>query len=404
MRPPVCRPRRSQGRTAIVLAAVLCVSLLAAACASNKSTNPLREVTITDAQNLPVIPRPRLHMNWRKTLVEYQPFAGNPLQYSKPTVSPDGDHVFVGTSSGWMVAVNAHTGQTDWKVNFGSRIDSEPAFMAVDNEDFILFGDDDGNFRSISADDGSEIWSYKTTAEIDGGGELAEGRVFFLNSADELYALDARTGKYLWTYGRELPDYFTLGNASRPLVHEGTVISGFADGFLTALYLDTGEEIWEADLRNGERDFTDVDGQPVVAGDMLYAASHAGGLYALNVKSGRILWRQDITGASTSLVAGDTLYTTTAGRRVMALDRKTGQILWQYRHKESTPSTPTRLGGYLSYGDSNDGFYMIDRSSGYPLLHFESGSGFSAPVTFFDTRAYGLSNNGYLYSFEVVAR
>lgn len=388
-------------RSCSALALMLC--FIASAC-SFQSPHPYKQRIINDGASR--VPDPHLEMRWRQRIVGYEPLARQNLQYSQPAVLPDHSAVVVGTSDGRIMAVNTVTGQRLWATDVGARVDSSPTFFVDDFNGAvtILMGTDGGAFLALNADDGAELWRYETRSEIDGGAVVAEGRVFFQTSTDELYALDVLTGKYLWSYGRELPDYFTLGSSTTPIVHDGLVISGYADGFLVALYLDTGEEVWELDLRNGQRDFVDVDGQAVVVGQWLYAASHAGGLYALNLTDGAVRWRAEITGASTPLIVGDTLYTTTAGRYVMALNRQDGRVLWRYRHDENTPSALTRLNNYLSYGGSESGFYLVDRTSGLPLVQFDPGVGFNSPVTFDGAYLYAMSNGGTLYAFEVMAR
>lgn len=392
------QPRRAHLRHAQACALVCAASALAGCAGAGPEIQSLSSVAIPDATAPAQLPR--LDVRWRAELIDFEPWVWRPLEYSQPAVSPDGELVVVGTSHGEVVAVDTLTGQVRWSAPTGARVDARPIFF----EDLVLVGNDEGTFLALSLTSGQERWRYRTRSEIDGAATVAEGRVLFQNGADELYALDATTGKYLWSFGRELPDYFTLGNPTVPLVAEGVVYTGFADGVLVALRLDDGGEVWEADLTNGERDFTDIDGQPALADGVLYASSHAGGLFALEAATGKRLWRLEVTGAIDPVVVGQTLYTTTAGRHVMAIDRQRGRVLWQYRHNTNTPSGLTRLADYISYGGSEAGFFITDRTSGYPLVHFDPDAGFSSPVTFNGTDLYAFSNRGFLYRFELVAR
>ena len=397
------------GRSPAAMALIFLMTALVAslcACSRGGGLAELRRATVPDAVESP---QPRLDMQWRAPVVGYEPFVYRPLQYSQPQVSPDGEAVVVGTNEGEVVSLSTLDGKVNWRAELGGRVDAQPVFY----EDLVIAGNDDGVLTALAAGSGEKRWSYETRAEIDGAATVSQGRVFFMNTSDELYTLDVRTGKYLWSYGREMPDYFTLGNATRPAIYEDSVIVGFADGFLVALQMDSGEELWEADLRSGEDDFTDVDGQPAVAGDWVYAASHAGGLFGLDARTGARRWKLKVTGASSAIVRGGALYTTTAGRYVMAVDRLTGQVFWQYRHRENTPSSPSTAAGYLFYGGSDGGFYITESASGYPLLQFDPDAGFNAPITLHGAMtaqgnhrmmAYAFSNGGYLYCFEVVAR
>ncbi len=385
------------GVTLARAAAMACAAASLVGCAHGGEGLDLRRVTVPGDGE--AAPTPRLEVVWRNALVPYEPFVWKPLQFSQPQVSPEGDLLVVGTSRGDVVAVDTFDGQVAWTAHTGARVDAQPVFAG----DLVLVGNDDGAMVALGRKDGAERWRHDTRAEIDGGVTVAEGRALFMNSADEVYALDAATGKYLWSYGRQMPDYFTLSNASQPQVRDGVVVAGFADGFMVALQLESGDEIWESDLRNGQTNFTDVDGKPALVGDWVYGASHAGGLFGLDAATGQKRWRVEVTGSSTVLVVGDTLYATTAGRYVMAVDRLTGQILWQFRHRENTPTTPTILAQYLFYGGSDAGLYVVDRLSGYPLVHFDPDVGFNSSMVFHGSHAFAFSNGGTLYGFEVVA-
>src|SRR5690606_10219160 len=103
-----------------------------------------------------------------------------------------------------------------------------------------------------------------------------DGRVFFTDTQDVLYAADAETGEVVWQYQRRAPEFFTMKGGGTPVVHEGVVYCGFADGALVALTADVGNVVWTADLSGGRREFVDVDLAPIVTPGSIYAASYAG--------------------------------------------------------------------------------------------------------------------------------
>jgi outer membrane protein assembly factor BamB len=86
---------------------------------------------------------------------------------------------------------------------------------------------------------------------------------------------------------------------------------------------------------------------------------------------------------------------------VVCLAKADGEPVWKIRHLDSTPTKPTLVGNYLMYGSTDFGMYVVDRTSGYPLLRFDPKGGFNAPITWAGGMALMFSNRGYLYGFHV---
>jgi outer membrane protein assembly factor BamB len=345
------------------------------------------------AQAAPQVQKPRLDLLWRAEVVSFDFWGWRPVEYSRPLAMPEQELLVVGTSHGSILAINTVTGERAWSVEAGDRVDGHPVLA----QGTVLVGDNAGVLHAISAQ-GEPLWTFQSKGEVDGAVTVDQGRVFFQDSADHFYALDLETGEQLWTYKRDLPDYFTIGGSAQPVVYEDTVVTGFADGYVVALEADGGDVVWGRNLSNGERDFADADNTPVLHQGRLYASSYAGGLYALDPDSGEVLWRNNVRGASRPWVVDGALYITTANQLVLALDAESGQPLWRYRHLENTPTEPMVAGDYLMYGCTNSSFFVVDRHRGQVLLEFDPNVGFSAPVSVSQGVAYLLSNKGHLYA------
>ncbi|MBN1908879.1 MAG: PQQ-binding-like beta-propeller repeat protein [Pirellulales bacterium] len=133
----------------------------------------------------------------------------------------------------------------------------------------------------------------------------ADGRVYFGSSADDkVYALDARTGQVLWTFFADGPIRFA------PVVWQDNLFVVSDDGFLYCLDTTSGTLRWK--LRGGPRDDMllgndrmvsrwPARGGPVVADGVLYFAaglwpSEGIYIYALDPKTGNVLWCNDTAG------------------------------------------------------------------------------------------------------------
>jgi outer membrane protein assembly factor BamB len=135
---------------------------------------------------------------------------------------------------------------------------------------------------------------------------IGDGKLFFGSSADcHVYALDAASGRELWSFCTDGPVRFV------PTVWRETVFAVSDDGYLYALAAADGKLRWkrrggpEDDLLLGNDRLVSrwpVRGAPVVSGDVLYFAagiwpSEGIYLYALDPATGRVLWRNDDSGS-----------------------------------------------------------------------------------------------------------
>jgi outer membrane protein assembly factor BamB len=126
---------------------------------------------------------------------------------------------------------------------------------------------------------------------------------------------------------------------------------------------------------------------PLVTADAVFAIGSTGRMHALDRKTGRVLWSQDLWGthggrvqgrgyACSPLAHGNTVIVTVggAGQTLVAFDRKTGAIAWKGGNFDPSPSSPRiiRVGDQdqlvLFHGTGVAGF---DPASGAPLWNHE---------------------------------
>src|SRR5262245_30544152 len=102
------------------------------------------------------------------------------------------------------------------------------------------------------------VWTFSTG--VDSGHEapplVNNGMMFIATPYSQVLALDAKTGRLLWRYRRELPeDFKALHNTSRGIALYGDkVYVATLDCYLVALDAKTGKQLWQQkveDYKNG---------------------------------------------------------------------------------------------------------------------------------------------------------
>jgi outer membrane protein assembly factor BamB len=321
------------------------------------------------------------------------------------------DHVYAGSAGGWFHALRQSDGALRWR----TRIGSVSSRVVVDRGN-VYVGTDDGLMICLDAQTGRELWRYPTRGSILEAPVLIDlpvaGKmttlVIFANEADQVYALDAVTGAFKWQHKGEAPDEYTLRGHAGVRVAGDLVYTGFANGTMVALRVETGSVAWLTSLKGDADRFVDVDATPVILGDTVYVTSSSGGVWALDGATGLVRWRASldlgghIGGVGPLTSDGERLYVGVADAGIHALDL-TGNVLWrQGTRGGGEPGALVVSGEYLLYTLADAGLFIVDRRSGRPFQYFDPGDGITAePVVSEDDRLYVLSNRGILYAFDV---
>jgi alcohol dehydrogenase (cytochrome c) len=121
-----------------------------------------------------------------------------------------------------------------------------------------------------------------------------DGVIFVHSFGDRVQALDAATGDLLWHYARQLPEGDRPSVKRNLSIYAGTLLVPTSDSHLVALDIKTGRVIWDQEI--GDYKQNRVSGGPLVAkGKVMQGVtgSSPGGNYiiALDAATGAEAWR-----------------------------------------------------------------------------------------------------------------
>jgi outer membrane protein assembly factor BamB len=299
------------------------------------------------------------------------------------------------------------TGQVRWKKQLGA-VSCAPLV----HTGTLYVGTLDGFLLALDAQTGQEKWRYQSRGPIQQTPSSVGELVAFSNEADQVVALNAITGKFIWQYKAETPEEYTLrGHAG--VASDGELLyTGFSNGTLAALRKDNGSIAWSTSLKAEAQRFVDVDATPLVIGSSVYAASSSGGVYALDKTTGLVRWRTPFYDAALPSATGNvggltsdgkTLYASVADLGTYAIDFA-GNLKWRVGARGGgEPATPVLFEDLVVYSLASDGLFIAERRTGKTLEYFDPGDGISAqPTIAADGRLYVMSNRGILYAFDLL--
>jgi alcohol dehydrogenase (cytochrome c) len=130
---------------------------------------------------------------------------------------------------------------------------------------------------------------------------VADGILYYTGSYSRTFALEAGTGKLLWSYFPELDDATVARQTHSPYTRglalgEGRVYVGTVDGRLIALDAKTGKQLWDTKLVNSAKLTVGFTGAPLYAKGIVVIGSqggewpYRGPIFGVDAKTGEKKW------------------------------------------------------------------------------------------------------------------
>ncbi|MCG6863647.1 MAG: outer membrane protein assembly factor BamB [Chromatiaceae bacterium] len=287
-----------------------------------------------------------------------------------------GDRLYVADAEGRVVAMNAATGKVLWQRETGLPFSGGPE---VDGN-YIVLGSSDGDLVALLERDGTPLWNARLDSEILSIPRIAGSRVLVHTLDDSVYAFDLGSGDRLWTYSHQAP-VLTLRGSSTPVLTENSAIVGISGGKLVNLELETGLPLWETTVtpphgRSELARIADIDADPVIVEGIVYAATYNGDLAAVDLASGSVLWRRQLSANAGLTASSGVLYVTDSDDLVWAANPTDGTGIWKQEGlKYRRLTAPAVLGNLVAVGDLDGYVHWLDRRDGRIVAQVEVADG-----------------------------
>lgn len=288
-----------------------------------------------------------------------------------------GGRAFVLDPSGNVTAIAISGGGTAWRVSVRPAGMDEPATtggVATDGAR-VYVATSYGTLVALDADSGAKVWEQKLSEPARGAPTVAEGKVFAVTQANVVVAMSATDGAEAWTY-RGVPEIGSLLSSANPAVSAGIVVVPFTSGELVAIDIKSGKPLWNDTLARASRNYaisglSTIAASPVIADGVVYATGVGSRTVAIQLKTGARLWDIAFGSPHTPVAAGNALFLVDLDDNLTAVDRKNGEVLWathmpvvKTKKKHTHWAGPTLAGGTLWLGSNDGGLIGVDPTSG----------------------------------------
>ena len=199
----------------------------------------------------------------------------------------------------------------------------------------VYAGAHNGRAAALDAETGRELWSVNTRLPLSAGPGYAAGRLAFGTTDGQLLLLDAETGDELWRtqVGSEV--------LAAPAIGGNLIALRSVDGRLRGFSVADGRELWTVEQSSPPL-IVRGDTEPAIAGTMVVAGFDNGRIGAYRLADGEPVWERPLgnpagrteldrlvdVGGDLQVVGNDVFAVGYQGRAV-SVDLNTGLLLWE---------------------------------------------------------------------------
>jgi len=275
------------------------------------------------------------------------------------------DSLFLVTKRGVIYQVDANDGHRIKRI----RLDTEISAGLIKSGDLIYVSTYEAELIAVSLSTEKEVWRKTLTSEILSEVTVVANKLAVQTSDGWLSVLDANTGDTLWRTKETVPA-LTVRGTNVPIIANGKVMAGFSNGQLKAYGLLNGKNAWSFEVGKPEGKYeierlTDVDGRLLLSDKTLFSTAYNGTISAIDVSNGNALWQRSIPSALSTAVIDDLVIVIDQESKIFALNVKSGSLVWQQ----------DKLAGrdLISPVIFNDKIATIDRAGYVHLIDKDSG-------------------------------
>ncbi|WOI38808.1 outer membrane protein assembly factor BamB [Alteromonas sp. CI.11.F.A3] len=303
------------------------------------------------------------------------------------------ENLYAADRHGSVVAMNPESGDVLWERNFAVfegdgwwdsiarlwRSGASARIGGISVADRLLFvGTENGVVMALDYETGETKWEASIPGEVLAAPSADEGILVVNTGAGTLFGFDTRTGEQLWRHEGDTPP-LTLRGISGPVAANGGALIGTPTGKLQVNLLESGILAWETVIATPtgatelER-IVDLDTTPVLFGGTIYTVSYNGTLAAVELRSGRIIWKREYGSYRNLSIEGNSIFVVDNNSNIYALDRRNGVELWsQSGLKSRSVTAATPVGEHIVVGDNWGFVHWIEQETGQIVARVDVG-------------------------------
>lgn len=315
------------------------------------------------------------------------------------TIAVNGGNLTLASSDGTVLAVEAESGKTLWRVNVGNKLSagagSDGKIAAVVTRESEL----------VAIEAGQVKWRKTLGTRIATAPLVAGGRVFVVGVDRAVQAFDAEDGAKIWQLQRP-GDPLTLAYSGVITAFKNTLVVGQGPR-LAGIDPISSTVRWEVPIgaprgANEVERLADLIGPALRTGDLLCARSFQAAVGCVDAELGRIVWTKTVAG--NDAIGGDSelVFGADASDRLTAWKTANGDVAWTSEALLNRGlGAPAVVGGSVVFGDRDGTLHWLSRAKGEAQLRSSTdGSAIEVPPVVVGGVLVVVTRGGGMFAFK----
>jgi len=310
------------------------------------------------------------------------------------------DTVLLANAAGAVHALDARTGQVQWRVEVGEALSA-----SVGTDGSVAAVVTRQNELVQKSAQGVQ-WRARLPARVYTPPLVAGQRVFVLMADRSVAAFDGRTGARLWLQAARGTDPLVLQQPGVLLAVGDTLVAGIA-GRLVGMNPANGSVRWDAAVArprgvNEIERLVDLVGRVGRVDEQVCVRAFQSAVGCVDATRGAVAWTQNADGAVGVHADADRVYGIESNGRMVAWQRRNGERAWTHDRLLNRGATaPLAAGRSIVVGDAQGLVHLFAREDGRALNRLSTdGSPIVAGPLLAGSTLVAVTRNGGVYGWR----
>jgi len=253
--------------------------------------------------------------------------------------------VYIGDYDGTLRALQRSDGSLKWEFTTDGEIDSGANFY----KDLVLVTSQDGSLYALQAESGVLKWKYTTGDQLRCSPAIVENRTFLGGCDGKIHVVNLDDGTVIG-------EPYVLGNptGSTPaIVGDVGFLSTYGGQILAFRWKDLSRKWVFSDIKL----VPEFEVSVAATTELLVAVGKNRKVIGLDAQAGMLLWEMPLKKRAdvAPVISDQRVWIASTDARLYALDLKSGKEIWKYEFRGPLHSAPAIVNGRLVLGTDNEG-------------------------------------------------
>jgi outer membrane protein assembly factor BamB len=310
------------------------------------------------------------------------------------------------------IALYDENQKTIWKNNFYNKNEKKikPRLNFAAKKNILIVTDDIAKYYAINIDTGELLWTKTNIVPFNSNIKIKDDTFYIVDYKNILRSISIQDGSEIWNLKTE--ESLTKSNTMISIaLDEKNIYFNNSIGDITAVDIKSGQLIWQLPTQNNnisQNSFQLSNSELVINESTIYFSNNKNEFYSIDSATGLINWKTEINSALKPVVIGKLIITISEKGYLYVIDKKSGNIIRindlykNYKNKKRKQIKPTGFFVALNkiYLTNSDGKLIIVNANEGNILNIAKISGGKILQPFINENNLFLITNGSIIKFN----